>query len=221
MAITLTSHVDAADGTCANPCTSTTFTIGSVTSGNRVILSLIFCNDAGCATQGTDVSSISGSANLGTFEVDFANSNNVRVANYSAPVIGTGATTITVNMTADAYYLNGKFSQWAGIKLSGAVDKTGSASGTFLDTTNTVTLSSATTESNELIYAYDDSTATLGTPSGYTAIDSGNANVYKIGSAPGSESATWSTSGSNWNAIIVAYKEETAASTVLMGQVLT
>lgn len=195
-----------ADGACANPCTTQAATFTSnVTNGNRVVAALVWCGDVGCGSAATTLSSLVGSANIGTFALDICQTAtaNRSLCLYSAPVTGTGAATITATFSGDTWYANVRIAEVSFDGLS-IKDQTGESTG--MDTTHPVSTSGATTVASEIAFAtISNATFAPTTPAGYTNV--GDVFfVYKILTATGVETATWTNmSDTYWN-VIATYK---------------
>jgi hypothetical protein len=205
----LIQHTDTFNASCGNPCSSGAITMTSnVTNGDRLYVAFGYCaSDGTCtnSTSGANITSVAGSANLGSFVQDKCVFPNGLVACvYSAPVTGTGATTVTVTMSASNYwYLGGVAAEFSNVN-STYLDTTGGQNASTANPTATTTGNIAA--SGELLLGYAAAVSSLTTPSGYTNIDAANNTfAYKIGSSSGStETVTWTAAAAQYSAIITA-----------------
>jgi hypothetical protein len=178
-----------------NAVTSVTSTSMTNTSGNFLTISVFWKNDV-------TISSVSGNGNT------YADSGAGRLARptdgyletYYAANVNGGSNVITVNFSGSATEVDWYIEEWSGAALASPID--GNATGTATSGTSVTSAAIATTNSNDMLYAFGvsndcDATADTNFTLAQTVACSAEITEYRNVTSTGSYTAT-----ANWSSAI-------------------
>lgn len=199
--------------------TSTTITPNlpsavSTQSGHyEIVTAVIGCKDTNCAvTTSVPVTSITSAlGNTFTKVMNSATNLTSQIEVWIAPVTHAGTEHVTVNYGGTTtYYGTALLEEFYGLATSSPFDVSGTNTGS--STTPSISTSSPTTATNEIVYAFVTSgSAVVAEHSPYTLIQalSDNADEYMLASATGTKTATFTTSNADWIGVIATFKPNT------------
>lgn len=193
----------------------------NVTAGNTLVLSIWFCDGAGCNNGVVDAFTIAVSDTLAhtyteaiRFNYDaqhVAGGNDDVLAIYYVCNISGGANTTTVTITpgggGTTNYLWASVTEYSGIADASCLDQTGSDAGN--SGTVTINTDGATSQATELVHGIAAGATDLAGTSTVLST-SGNGSItdqYKTVVATGVQSLVWNQTSQTWEGIIATFKE--------------
>lgn len=189
---------------------------GNITAGNTVIVTLAVYND-----QTFRISALTASGTSGTRDVDKASADNANHAEiWRVTSAAGGSTAVAITLPSGVNYLSGCAEEWDNISTSSPLDQSGTGGPTAGSSAPSATAAGSTSQADTVSYAvfcdYAGTNWTSSTPpSGYTenfeehdgTAHEAGAGAYKVLSATGTETATFTTGASmSWICSLAVYK---------------
>lgn len=173
-----------------NATANTTFDAG-LTGGGLVTALVFFCDNPSCSANTTGITStvtLSGCSFTQAVRNDaLANQSTIIFVAPNCSAGGTAGQSV-LSGSSDPHYHVLLLNEWSGAKISSPVDQTNAVYSDNGDPTTVTT--GATSEDNELIYAWASDAGVVAPGAGYTAL-SDNREIYDLTNTAGAQTASW------------------------------